>query len=789
MTSAAEQTRLERRLLAALFLLLGLFYAWLLLSRRLPRGHDSLFVYVLQYLFLAQSAQGGGLPLWMPYATHGCLTSWYVGLEGGFLQNALLFLGGAPEGTNALPLFHLGMLFDEVLLLVGTWRLGRFFYRSPLARFFVTASLVGSTFWGEQMWHNHRALYAIPLILSFFHQYLGDGSRRSLFLGLNLLLLQFIGSLPYVAIMTGLVTGTYLTVYVVLFRRSLRPLWPKLRPRPVDALVLLSNLAILGAVYFTLTAGTREYAFQQEGRRPDGTVSPDQFLTFAGTLDPIRFVDLLLGVSPFRDFTLYCGVAAVPFAILAFLLRPGRKVFHFAVCSVLVFLLSLGYLSIVGMIAYHSLPPTHFYRYISGVGAHLRLPLLFLAGFGIEGLLRSRPADRPALRKLSWGLGLLALVCGLLALSYARNQEPPLDLPGLVRTPTPLLATFTYFDDPRILAQVFGGTCLAALAVAAVLLARSERPHWSPALVLGLFLVLHTGDLTRWRVVMIRNRTLPMNDEQYALQQIRPLPWIARRSAEPPDNRRARALAASLFEDGAVYDWTENYFHRDPPASRYTSSFWMSSVDQLLHAYARQPLDRSIPIRPAVLRSNERLRPPYDKLIGQSLDKIQVFAGVHTVESDALTAEMMNDPEFRGDVLMIAPRKEGWKTYFVYPPGWLKADERLAFDYEVLSFDANALRLKVTLPAQRQGAWLLYCDAWHPDWTAEVNGKDVAVARAFLAYKAVRLDAGTNVVEFRMRSPARIWTFRLAAGNATLWVFGVIALAAGCFRKGARAGT
>lgn len=774
MTIAPPEDRarigLERRLLAALFLLLGIFYAWLIFARRLPRGHDTLSLsYLLQYLFLGQSSSDGGIPLWLPYSTHGSPTSWYVGLGGGLLQNTLL-LFGLPQGCNALPLFHLGLLFDEVLLLLGAWWLGKFFYRSPWARFFVAASLLGSTFWAEQIWHNHRAVFCIPLVLALFLEFLGTGGRRFLFLGLNLLCLQFLAGIPYTAVMTILITGTYLIVYVVVFRRRLRLAWPRLRPRPIDALILITHLALLACIHYTLTSGTGEIAFHQPGRSPDGRVTLDQFLSYGDTLDPTRYADLLLGISPLRDFTLYFGVAAVPLALLGLALRPGRTTYYVALTLALVFLLSLGYLSIVGMIAFYAAPPVQFYRYLCASAVHLKIPLLLLAGFGIEGLLRLGPDSRPLIRRMAGAMGLLALICGLCAFTYARHREPVVDLPRLVQTPVPGLGTSRNFDAPESLGAALGGTGLAALALAVVLAALARRPRWLPALVAALIAV-QTGDLLRWRLQLFLQRTAALNDEQYALQKIRPLPWIPRRSAESPEPRRAAAFAPAFFEDGAAYDVAENYFHRDPPASSQTSPFWMSSLDLLLRAYARQPLDTTPVVRPAIWRGVP-LRPPYDKVIGQAFGKLQVFSTAHAVDSDAKMAELMNRSEFRGDVLLIAPPAYGGAS-----DGDLKleAQERLAAGIEVESFHANSMRVKVSVPADRPGGWLLYCDAWHPQWRAWVNGNPAPLSRAFLAYKAVPLQPGMNVVDFQFFAPFRLWTFRLGALNCALWVLGLIA--------------
>ena len=65
---------------------------------------------------------------------------------------------------------------------------------------------------------------------------------------------------------------------------------------------------------------------------------------------------------------------------------------------------------------------------------------------------------------------------------------------------------------------------------------------------------------------------------------------------------------------------------------------------------------------------------------------------------------------------------------------------------------------------------MLYADAWHPGWEATVNGRRVPVRRGNLAYKAVQLEAGENVVRFRFRDPVRLAALRILHLNQILWV-------------------
>lgn len=60
----------------------------------------------------------------------------------------------------------------------------------------------------------------------------------------------------------------------------------------------------------------------------------------------------------------------------------------------------------------------------------------------------------------------------------------------------------------------------------------------------------------------------------------------------------------------------------------------------------------------------------------------------------------------------------------------------------MVRFDANPLQVRLPLPESQPQAWLLYCDAWDPNWEATVNGNPVVVRKANLAYKAVPLGTG-----------------------------------------------
>ena len=95
-------------------------------------------------------------------------------------------------------------------------------------------------------------------------------------------------------------------------------------------------------------------------------------------------------------------------------------------------------------------------------------------------------------------------------------------------------------------------------------------------------------------------------------------------------------------------------------------------------------------------------------------------------------------------------------------------NERLRLRYDVVQYDANNIRIRVF--GAEAGSWLYYADVWHPSWHVSVNGSAASLRKANLAYKAVRLDEGENVVHFRFHS-TRVWlAFTFLNWNAAAWV-------------------
>jgi len=777
-----EDLKKERRLFGLLLFLQAALYAWLILGHRIVKGHDTLHLYLLEYLFLAHASQAHDVALWIPNMTHGLVTSWLAGFHGGLLQNARLLLGGVPEGANLLPHFYLGLFLDELVLLVGVWSLGRRYYSSPYTRFFVAAAMIGSSFWANHVYFNLRFFNAVPLILSLLHGFIEERSRWKLFLGINLAVLQFTGNIPYVAPLTCLVVLGYFLVHALVYRNTWRLRLESMKPRLVDLGIVVVNGVVLAAIYLTLSQDTSQIQQYRPGRNSDASVPLDVFLTFGGNLNPMRYLDLLTGVSPSFSFTLYCGVLTVACALLAVLHRPGKKVLCLVICLLLSLLFSMGFLSIVGMGSYYLLPPLRFFRYISLAAPIAKLFLILLAGFGFEALLDRRKELDGLLRRLSQGVGVVAsALIALLAISL-RDPEALSDLTSFLNTELRDTALRPAAAGGGGAFGLLLGTALATTSLGILLAVRASRWGGVP-LVVPLILGLHTLDVFRWKTQMFHQETLALEPRQFALQEIRPIPYLPRRQTEYESSERYRTLRPALLGYGAIYDHTDPFLHLDPPVSHYENDVWLAPFDKLLRAHHRQSLEEGSSLEPRFRLNSRPSSPeagdPYAKIIGLTEDKLQVFRGAHVMPSDQALADLLNHPGYRGDILLISPspkmsgRSEAGRTL---DPGWPAGNERLPVRPQVLSFDFNHIALEITLPPGIEGAWLEYSDVWHPGWTASVNGRKVGVERAFLAYKAVPLEPGSNRVEFRFISPLRTWGYRLVHFASLAWVVGILIL-------------
>ena len=91
----------------------------------------------------------------------------------------------------------------------------------------------------------------------------------------------------------------------------------------------------------------------------------------------------------------------------------------------------------------------------------------------------------------------------------------------------------------------------------------------------------------------------------------------------------------------------------------------------------------------------------------------------------------------------------------------------LIIPYKVLSFSPNQIVISVV--ALQSGVWMQYSDTWHPSWKAKINGQLQKLYIGSLAYKALPLQPGKNMVRLYVESKPVEWLYGFFMVSSLVW--------------------
>jgi hypothetical protein len=225
--------------------------------------------------------------------------------------------------------------------------------------------------------------------------------------------------------------------------------------------------------------------------------------------------------------------------------------------------------------------------------------------------------------------------------------------------------------------------------------------------------------------------------------------------------------------------WTNNaFFFTDEAGSSFHVDSWLKPLDELMRMYWGVPIDDTRTAPPGMERG--LLHFPLDhvaaaKAAGVNEDKIRFFARAYSVRTHLDLVPLMTDASYAGGLLFLLPADDA--SGQTRPVMWasqqpLSMDDSRQLPYQVQEFDANNLTLRVSNP-DSAGMWMSYSDLWHPYWHATVNGRPAPVHRANMAYKAVPLEAGENVVHFHFGSRFLSTLSVIFSANAAFWLLAI----------------
>jgi hypothetical protein len=578
--------------------------------------------------------------------------------------------------------------------------------------------------------------YLLPLILYFMVRFFREYRLNYLLLSMVVFIIYLSGISAYVIVIPFL---TVSLIFMVLFIGSLRN-WRKFVE--VSSLELLSSfllvillVVMLGAYYSYISSMMDHAVALTKGRDAAAlTAKLESFLydgprigyeKFEALMWPKELTDSLPGFS--LDNTLYMGLMTLPFlfyAILAVPFTEKRLLFFSLFSSVVVLgLLSLGDKTFVAEALYNYFPMMKFYRHIGFVTTSYKFLLPLLAGFGLDRFLSGLSTEDKRRPVMALVLAQILLAALLVMECISEVKVTKYLLGGL-----PENAVIAYFIT------------IIVVLTAVVVVTRRYSPS-TQFIVFLITCVFISGISYRGNLVLHvrgKSKLATFSEEAVAVSpyNFQPIRTTLPRSQRP-------SIAHSYFNRvGAYYLTDYNYLQWDACIPSFRADVLNKHVERLI------TLRKGFRWVGFMLFSQNLYKDSsFLKVIGCSEPKLRLVRDVVFADDDAKAENLIVKGHDMGDVPVLLgvadATRQAWEGY---------ESERELGEVNITNYSPNRLLFEAIVTETR-GAWLYYADAWHPGWKAFVNGEPVPIARANIAFKAIKLPPGKSSINLVFEIP------------------------------------
>jgi hypothetical protein len=648
------------------------------------------------------------MPLWLPDSAYGMPSDWRQ--LASFSPASWLFILISVIFRNAdlLFLYKLSLIFEQTLFGAScAWLASLFFRRIPVQIFFVIAAMMTCSLW-HQPFFNIRQLMPLPWIIGLMLLAFRRKSRLLLFAsawsifaaayGLPYYCMAYLALLWLAAISINLVSHwkSELTWLIA---------WPNRRQLICEFLLVALLFVFAGAMGGHLLLVENGQTSISPGRDPrTGLVSPSVYLSYGGVTDlttqiwseAVAWPDFAHN----REAYIYCGVPVMFAAAIGVFLTRSRS--SRLIKGLLFFTVAFSIAGFLPLLLYY-LPLMNNFRHIGYTSVVARFFLCLAAGFGMQSLLDS------VLRKNLISSPSIARIPFFIAISFVFFLSIP-----------EIWSANAAFAGKVEISNAYGfviyslivGLLSGAGIWAAAQLSNNKMASRAMGWTMLAALIISAGELTK----QIYERDSYILSEQLA-DHVRnainaPLRYVPFQS---PIDAEVKEFVRGLSARGEVYDITASMLNYDAPFSEERSDLLPTRTPPLLQLFRTQPDSfRSLTMQ----------------------EQPKVYLANHS-ESD-ITKQIK---PAQGD----APR-EG--------PLILKRNENSditvkEFSFNHVTFDIPA-QGNVTMPR-----FLVYQDAWHPEWMAMAGGKSLKVWPVNIAFKAVEVPSGISQITFYFGSVQR----------------------------------
>ncbi len=723
--------------------------------------HDTAYVAESFHCFYRDMFHCGELARWFPYGNYGIQADLYQ-LAMHPTQYAVGSMGLWLGVDDTLLLMKIAMLLNEVLFALGLWLISRELYALALTRFLVSAGGVLSVSWFLQSQFNFCTFYLLPLVMYLVLRFFKTGHATFLFLAGIVELCSLLGNVAYIAPVHFWMLVVFAVPLACERPQSLKQL---VMPRSLLNPWLWALLAVTAVIGLFMAGAAEHLKLLSPGRNEaTGQVGLEVFLNHGRPPMAAALFGLTTGGIPHAPNTYYVGL--LPLAMFVYALAHERQRAFTGIAAACA---ALTWLSIGGEFASLStfLPGMKIYRHLALLYGIIGLLLLLAAGFGIERLflrLAGRRVAQMPCRRIRWTTP-IAVVILMLADFWFSKRPDDFTLPHLIAGWEPFFAF-------RIL--VYDAAIPVVYGLVRCRTGDPEKASMLPAIVLGLAFLLDVGSF-RYQIL----QSLPTLEPGMAADSIfnaEKLPYRSMRSQIPADDRAGRALEllGRNLPDFRNYQCSMLYAFAgiDPCQPVLRTDFVSRGMYEMLVARGGLPK----------LHPKGEFLPAHD----DAVPKIVGLRGAYPVPGESNADGRRMTPMLFGlfrelanpdTAVVLSPPAESSTEPNAEPVTVIRNREPLHSlgTIEVIDFSSNRLQVRTEVE-HAQPVWLIYADAWHPGWTAKVDGRPTPVLRANVGFKAVQLTQGTHDVEFAFVDRQRTL---LACGVAligTLSGFGLCAV-------------
>lgn len=732
-----KRTKLTDYLLACLIPLLTC--GALIYQNRLPVLHDTFQYLVNQFMFYNEVVQHKSVPFWIPFDMQGFVSNYIWTPQLTMLSSVYYFLALFFKNFSYLKLFYVSLCFEECFFVLGVFLLSAHYYKDSRVRLLVSMTLGGAAIWYPQIYWNFHFFYFIPMVLYLMHQYFDAPRFKTLSLMVCFFSLSIYGNFVYAVVFGSFVCCCYFVglwlmrvlskskgagVFSVFSRPSVL--------KKLAAFILLCLILFIGV--YSIKFFNDQIMYLGGNRDASGEVTIETFLTYGGSVDWSKYLEIWTRFGESLDIDLYGGLFIIPFCLIA--LYGCRKKVSYLVLGVglTVLLFSVG--SFVSRVFYHAYPLGKVFRHIGLTATMFKCFMVFYAGFGCEVFLEKGGREK------KYAIGaFIALVIGFFLYSKGLG-----------------FATY-YFDhitnaERMLLKGVWIVSCVGSLLLLLFIIFDEKDSFKERGWVFVLLLSLVFADMFSYKYALIVARMPQATKEQIKL--FTPFDYKFQ------IKRRARSV---------------NYFYHDDrtkafkpfvqPNVRNVTQY--NTVDSLLYLdvflssfrsdYALKPIKEYFG-----LMNTHANNDAYLYMAGVGTEKIKVFSRLHVLASNDAVGSVFGNKQYRGHMLFSTMQdyrkgthaqleKQGLIQY--HPKGYINmSDERVKFKAELKKFSFNELRLDVVVDGPpQQSAFFYYSDAFHPHWKAYVNGVRTQVIKANVGYKAIKIPRGSSHIILKFDHP------------------------------------